>query len=203
MKDVATFEKVSFEEYKKTLHALYPKHEFDEREVEMYWNEIILPVRGSKRAGGYDFFAPFDFTIAPGCIVAIPTGIRVNIHKDDWNLFMFPKSRNVKSSIRMSNTIGLIDGDYYDADNEGHIIIYLEMPVNYHNNLPKVSLFGTSLEKVRKPIHYEMGQGFIQGVFLEVGLTTDDDKTDKSDRTGGFGSTDGTPVYDEDGNEEL
>lgn len=203
MKDVATFEKVSFEEFKNTFGILYPKHTLDNFELEMYWNEIILPKRGSKKAGGYDFFTPFDFTIAPGCIVAIPTGIRVKMLKDEWNLFMFPKSRNVKSSIRMSNTIGLIDGDYYDAENEGHIIIYLEMPVNHQDNLPKVSLFGTQLEKVRKPIHYEVGQGFIQGTFLEVGLTTDDDQIEKDDRTGGFGSTDGEPVYNEDGEEEL
>jgi len=190
MKGVAHFSKVSLEEYTNTLHKLYPKHEFDPAEIEMYWNEIILPVRATSGSAGYDFFAPFDFTIAPGCQIAIPTGIRVEILKEDWALFMIPKSRNVKTSIRLSNTVGLIDSDYYYADNEGHIILFLEMPtepVMHRNSL--VSHFSTLLTKYRKPVHYNVGMGIAQGYFTEIGITIDDNPISEQTRTGGFGST--------------
>lgn len=189
MKDVAVFEKVSIDEFTKTMKKVFPKGAFTEEELQQYYDNIELPVRKTKKADGYDFVTPFDFTLTPGSAVVIPTGIRVKMLKDDWGLFMFPKSRNVKTGIHMSNTIGLIDGDYYESDNEGHIMIALEMPVNRIETLPQTTLFGNRLAIQRLAVHYHAGDSFIQGSFLEVGLVQDDDLVEKEDRNGGFGST--------------
>ena len=64
-----------------------------------------------------------------------------------------------------------IDGDYFNADNEGHIFI-------------KMTNCGD------KPLTVEKGKAFAQGVFLPFGITVDDE-SDRA-RTGGFGSTDAT-----------
>ena len=50
---VAKFEKVSFEEFSKEIN-----------DIKCY-EEIILPKRATIGSAGYDFYAPFDFTLVP------------------------------------------------------------------------------------------------------------------------------------------
>ena len=69
----------------------------------------------------------------------------------------------------LDNTVGIIDGDYYYSDNEGHIFVR-----------------ATNLGE--KPFTVKKGQGFCQGIFSEYGITEDDNATNV--RNGGFGSTD-------------
>ena len=38
--------------------------------------QVKLPKRSTKKAAGYDCFAPFDFTLQPGEDINIPTGIK-------------------------------------------------------------------------------------------------------------------------------
>ncbi|MDR0943441.1 MAG: deoxyuridine 5'-triphosphate nucleotidohydrolase, partial [Ruminococcus sp.] len=83
---------------------------------------VYLPKRATKGSAGYDFFAPEDITI-PG---TIKTGIRVKI-KEGYVLCIFPRSGlGFKYGMSLSNTVGIIDSDYYNAENEGHIIIKCE-----------------------------------------------------------------------------
>ena len=107
---------------------------------EMKSPEFELPRRSTQNSAGYDFFAPFEFILRPGTAIMIPTGIRVKFVENDgngsdWALLFLPKSGiGTKTSIRLSNTLGLIDCDYYySPDNEGHIMIKLEMP-SYNAN---------------------------------------------------------------------
>jgi dUTP pyrophosphatase len=196
-KNVAKFEKVTFAQFAKTLRELYPYREFEDIEIQMMYDTIEIPTRATKGSLGYDFVTPFDFTLTNGSKIAIPTGIRVVFQKDEWGLFMMPKSRNVKNSIRLSNTIGAIDTDYYQSDNEGHIIIFLEMPAT-QENVTHTSKFGTALDKTNIQFHYNAGDGFVQGMFVEIGLVSDDAEVDKDDRNGGFGSTDNPSTGDTD-----
>ena len=189
MKDVVVFEKVSFEEFTKTMGKLFPNAEFEKKELQEYYDNITLPERKTKRACGYDFVTPFDFSLSPGSAVVIPTGIRADILIDEWGLVMMPKSRNFRSGIRMSNTLGLIDPDYYDSSNEGHILIALEMPLNQIDDQPQTTLFGNRLGKRRLPVHYHAGDAFIQGCLFPVGLAVGDELVKKEDRDGGYGST--------------
>ena len=156
MKKIAQFFIVSQNEYLKdgTIDA---------------YNSIMLPKRATSGSAGYDFFAPYDFTLAPNETIKVATGIRVKID-EGWVLKIYPRSSlGFKYRLRLDNTVGIIDSDYFFADNEGHIFI-------------KITNLGD------KPLTVEKGKAFAQGVFVEYGITIDDDAT--SLRTGGFGSTD-------------
>jgi dUTP pyrophosphatase len=156
MKKIAQFFKVSLDEYEKSANA---KSYFD----------IILPRRATSGSAGYDFFAPEEFSLLPGETIKIPTGIRVKID-DGWVLKIYPRSSlGFKYRLTLNNTVGIIDSDYYFAENEGHIFI-------------KMTNCGD------KALTVEKGKAFAQGIFIEYGITVDDQAS--SVRTGGFGSTD-------------
>lgn len=133
------------------------------------YSSIILPKRATTGSAGYDFFAPEDISVAPGETVKIATGVRVRID-EGWVLKIYPRSSlGFKYRLTLNNTVGIIDSDYYHADNEGHI--YIKM-TNCGN----------------QPLFVEKGKAFAQGVFVEYGITVDDECD--SSRHGGFGSTD-------------
>lgn len=132
-------------------------------------NEVLLPRRATKGSAGYDFFAPETFTLAPRETVKIATGVRVKI-KNGWVLMIFPRSGlGFKYRLTLDNTVGIIDSDYYSAENEGHIFI-------------KMTNCGD------KTLTVEKGKAFAQGVFLPFGITEND--ACDGERVGGFGSTD-------------
>lgn len=132
-------------------------------------NDIILPKRATAGSAGYDFFAPFSFTLNVGETITVPTGIRVKID-NGWVLKIYPRSSlGFKYRLTLNNTVGIIDSDYFYAENEGHIFI-------------KVTNCGN------QPLTVEKGKAFAQGVFVEYGITVDDDATQT--RIGGIGSTD-------------
>ena len=156
MYKIAKFEKVSLTEFIKSSNkSLY--------------EDIRLPKRATTGSAGYDFFAPDTFSLKAGETIKIPTGVRVKID-DGCVLNIYPRSSlGFKYRIRLDNTVGIIDSDYYYADNEGHIFI-------------KMTNCG------KEDVVLEKGKAFAQGVFTPYGITVDDDATEK--RTGGFGSTD-------------
>lgn len=156
MKKIAKFEKVSLNQY--LLDGTKEDYE-----------NIILPRRATSGSAGYDFFSPIPFTLNPGETIKVPTGIRAKI-EDGWVLKIYPRSSlGFKYRLTLNNTVGIIDSDYYFAENEGHIFI-------------KITNCG---EKV---LEIEKGKAFAQGIFLEYGITYDDEAT--ASRTGGMGSTD-------------
>ena len=91
----------------------------------------------------------------------------------DWVLKCYPRSGlGFKYRLQLNNTVGIIDSDYFYSDNEGHIFAKL-----------------TNDSKEGKIVEIAAGTGFMQGIFVEYGITVDDDVTDV--RNGGFGSTTG------------
>lgn len=163
MKKVAKFEKVSYEQFCKSW-------EYDGINCEDCYNAIKLPKRATIGSAGYDFYSPFDFELKPGETIKIPTGIRVKID-DGWVLKLYPRSGlGFKYRMQFNNTVGIIDSDYYNSDNEGHIFCKI---TNDSNEGKTVSL--------------KCGDGFCQGIFVEYGITYDDEVTEI--RNGGFGST--------------
>ncbi len=156
MKRIAQFFKVSEIEFLK------------EGTIEEY-GAIILPKRATSGSAGYDFFAPKSFTLNAGETVKIATGVRVKIEQG-WVLKIYPRSSlGFKYRLTLNNTVGIIDSDYFNADNQGHIFI-------------KMTNCGD------KPLAIEQGKAFAQGVFVEYGITVDDECA--TERTGGIGSTD-------------
>ena len=157
MEKMARFEKVSKEQWSQVVPSA------------VGYDNIKLPKRATSGSAGYDFYSTATFRLQPGEEIVIPTGIRCRID-DGWTLLIFPRSGlGFKFRLGMSNTIPVIDSDYYYSDNEGHIMIKL---VNNGNKIVTI----------------EEGQAFVQGVFLPYGITFDDDTV--TTRNGGFGSTD-------------
>jgi len=168
MQRVAQFFKVSEDLFVKAVQEEFPRYtEADARDM---YEKLPLPRRATRGSAGYDFFAPFAFTLAPGATIKIPTGIRAKMN-GDWVLKLYPRSGlGFKFRLQMDNTVGIIDSDYYNSDNEGHIFVKL-----------------TNDSNVGKTVEIAQGTGIVQGIFLEYGITVDDDADGV--RNGGFGST--------------
>jgi len=173
---IGRFEKVSFDQFYGAMkdvcgfNATSPEAEIDFHTLmHKCYDELALPTRATAGSAGYDFDAPFDFEIEAGQSIKIPTGIRVNM-RDGWFLAIVPRSGlGFKYKLRLANTVGIIDQDYYYSDNEGHIFIKL-------------------CNEGDKTVSIRSGDGIVQGIFLPYGLCDYDDVT--SIRNGGFGSTD-------------
>lgn len=168
MKRIAKFHKVSFEQFSEGWVDTFGAT--DEAELQHIYDGICLPKRATSGSAGYDFYAPADFTLAPGETVKIPTGIRVEM-EENWVLKCYPRSGlGFKFRLQLNNTVGIIDSDYFYSDNEGHIFAKLTNDTNEG-----------------KTVELSAGNGFMQGIFVEYGITVDDDV--ETVRNGGFGST--------------
>lgn len=168
MKRIAKFEKVSLENFLNAVKDDFP--EYTEEDIRDMYESIELPTRATKGSAGYDFHAPFAFSLPAGSTIKIPTGIRVQMD-EDWVLKLYPRSGlGFKYRLQLNNTVGIIDSDYYYSDNEGHIMAKI-----------------TNDSNEGKTVDISAGMGFMQGIFLEYGITVDDDA--QGVRNGGFGST--------------
>lgn len=166
MKRIAQFFKVSYEQFEKDWIDTFG----ESADIKAIYDGIKLPVRATSGSAGYDFFSPMDFTLVPGETIKIPTGIRVKID-EEWVLKCYPRSGlGFKFRLQLNNTVGIIDSDYYYSDNEGHIFSKI-----------------TNDSNEGKTISVGAGTGFMQGIFVEYGITVDDNAT--AVRNGGFGST--------------
>lgn len=166
MKRIAKFHKVSFEQFREG----FADYSTDLELVRKIYDNIKLPKRATKGSAGYDFFAPVGIVLAPGETMKVPTGIRCEMDYD-WVLKLYPRSGlGFKFRLQLNNTVGIIDADYFNSDNEGHIFVKI-----------------TNDSNENKTVEIQAGTGFIQGIFLEYGITVDDEATEI--RNGGFGST--------------
>ena len=184
MNRVAKFEKISFEQFYKDWMETYPEWDWSvevgintkesiKEEIRRIYNKIQLPQRSTSGSAGYDFFTPVHILIPYMERMIIPTGLRCKI-EEGWFLDINPRSgHGFKYGIQLANTRGIIDSDYYNSDNEGHIMIQLvnQSPV-LRNDFYCV----------------EEGKAYAQGIFTIYGITEDDNVNTK--RNGGMGSTD-------------
>ena len=160
------FEKVSFEQFLDDFH----KNGFSCSVIgleKIIYDCIKLPNRATTGSAGYDFYNPHPFVLAPGRSIIIPTGIRAKINPG-WFLMIVPRSSlGFKYGMKLENTCGIIDSDYYCSSNEGHIMI-------------KIS--------VEKELYLEANDRFAQGILLPYGVVMNDHEKGVI-RDGGFGST--------------
>ena len=171
MNKVARFEKVSYEQYKKDWIEIFGPS--SDATIKAVYDKIKLPKRSTKRSSGYDFFAPIHITILQGRSKTIPTGIRCVFLKDGWDLSIYPRSGlGFKYRCQLDNTVGIIDNDYFESDNEGHIMVRIT----------------NDSKNITKTIDIENGKGFVQGIFREFGIVEDEEEITNT-RNGGFGST--------------
>ncbi len=168
MRRIAKFHKVSFERYLEDWQELFGYE--PEAVIKELYEKIQLPRRATKGSAGYDFFSPQHFSLEPGRTITMPTGIRVEM-EEGWVLKCYPRSGlGFKYRLQLNNTVGIIDSDYFYSDNEGHIFVKL-----------------TNDSNEGKILNVNAGVAFMQGIFVEYGLTYDDEVEEV--RNGGLGST--------------
>lgn len=156
------FEKVSYEQYKKSIGG--------DTDLRAEYNDIKLPKRATTGSAGYDFFSPCSFSLEVGETIKIPTGIRVLLDSGKF-LAVYPRSGlGFKYRFQLDNTVGIIDSDYSQSDNEGHIFIKI-----------------TNDGRERKRVEIKKGEAIAQGIIQQYFITEDDDTNGV--RNGGFGST--------------
>lgn len=177
MQKMAQFSKVSYEQFKKDWTEEFSGLTQDiaweevDKHVRNLYEKIRLPKRATMQSAGYDFFSPMSFKLEAGKSIKIPTGIKCEMY-DGWVLCLFPRSgHGFKYGVHLANTVGVIDGDYVESDNEGHIFVKI-----------------VNDSSIAKEITICVGDAFCQGIFLPFGITLDDEVNEV--RRGGFGSTD-------------
>lgn len=165
MNKVAQFEKVSFDQFKKCYEdSIF----INDEEIEAMYNNIQIPKRKTKYSAGHDIAIPCDTRLKPGMTLKIPTGLRCKM-ENDYVMLIFPRSSlGINHGLTILNTIPVIDSDYYNADNEGHIKLAIK------NNGDK-------------DLVLRAGDNIVQAVFVKYGVADDEEVTTK--RTGGIGST--------------
>lgn len=161
MNRIADFMLISEEQFRKDLDSLGLCASYE---------DISLPKRATSGSAGYDFYLPMDIILEPGEEMTVPTGIRTRID-EGWFLMCAPRSGLAfRFRLQLNNTVGIIDSDYFHAENEGHIMARM-----------------INDSRTGKTVELKKGSAFMQGIFIPFGITNDDNVSQI--RTGGFGST--------------
>ena len=138
--------------------------------LHLSYDDIKLPKRATKCSAGYDIYSTKSFKLCPGQTALIPTGIAVELDTDKF-LAIVPRSGlGFKYRVQLDNTIGIIDADYIDSDNGGHIFVKI-----------------TNDSNLGKELVVNVGDAICQGIILPYFKVDDDNVT--TERNGGFGST--------------
>lgn len=171
------FEKITREQWVKDVMNSYQLEYLTEghfEKINKLYDGIKLPKRATKYSAGYDFYVNGDTPLPSRGFTVIPTGIRwVCDKEEDKNkvLQIYPRSGiGFRTGVRLMNTVGIIDADYWEGNNEGHIMLKLYNPMD------------SSFE-------VKDGDAIVQGVITEY-HTCDNEEEIVEKRTGGMGSTD-------------
>lgn len=127
-----------------------------------------LPKFGTDGAAGMDFYIPRPETFIPNETRLVPLGIAVEVPKGHMLIVAPRSSTGIKTPLRMTNSIGVIDSDY-----RGEINAVFE---------------NTSNEAY---IAHE-GDRLVQGILVEVPkvlIQEVEELTETKRGVGGFGST--------------
>ena len=158
---IAEFQKISFDQF-------YKDSGLCETAAHQAYESILIPKRATSGSAGYDFYSPIRVELNPGESIRISTGIRCRID-DGYVLKIYPRSSmGFKYQMYLLNTVGIIDSDYYNADNEGHIMVGI-------------------VNNGEKKLTIEANDRFVQGIFLKYFLAEEEENS--TERHGGFGST--------------
>ena len=167
MNRIAKFHKVSFEQFLEDWVDTFGNTYQEEKIIEIY-NNIKLPKRKTTYSAGHDISIPFSKIVLPQQTLKIPTGLRCEIDSD-YVMLVFPRSSlGIKKNMYITNTIPVIDADYFEANNEGHIFLSIK------NGGDKI-------------LELNNGDAIVQAIFLQYGVADEEEILNK--RMGGVGST--------------
>ncbi|MBQ6359572.1 MAG: deoxyuridine 5'-triphosphate nucleotidohydrolase [Lachnospiraceae bacterium] len=180
MQRVGKFEKLSLKQFISDFFSRFPASRVDSDismpemfdMINKFYDDVVLPERATGGSAGYDIHTPIGIQLDPGEDTWIPLGIKCKI-EPGWFLMIVPRSGSgSKYRLRLANTAGIIDSDYYNNENnEGHIQI-------------RICNEGDDVFDV------DAGTAIAQAIFVPYGITEDDKA--EGERNGGFGSTDVT-----------
>lgn len=139
---------------------------------------ITLPIRKTKYAAGYDIASASDIVVPifkPGIKpTLVPTGLKGYCKKNEY-FMLVSRSSGPKKGLIMPNSIGIIDHDYYNnEDNEGEFFFQFFNCSDHDITIHKGDMIGQ--------------------VIFQTYLLVDDDIPANEIRKGGFGSTDSTLI---------
>jgi len=137
-------------------------------EVGDEWRNIELPTRSTQFAAGYDFHTPISLEFPRDNGIVVSLGVCASIPSDEVLLIMPRSGLGFKYGMRLANTVGVIDSDYFNADNEGHIKVKIVCD---------------------KPCSLKAGDRICQGIIVKYS-TFEGETSVETKRVGGFGSTD-------------
>ena len=134
---------------------------------------INLPERKTKNSAAYDIEAAEDVVIPSfkkgmkPTLVA--TGLKAYMQEDEVLYLMAKSSGFGKKGLMLTNAVGVVDGDYYEnEDNDGHIMFSV-------------------INLKEEDLQIKKGDAIGQAMFLKY-LKVDNDNAEGL-RKGGFGST--------------
>lgn len=137
-------------------------------------DKLLAPKRATKKSACYDVYnnSGEDIVLQPGEISGAITTKFKSYMLDDEVLKAFVRSgHGFKYSVRLANSTGIIDADYYNnPTNEGEIFIKL------HN-------------QGDKELVIPVGEAMAQFMFQKYLLADGDSFENGDDRDGGIGST--------------
>lgn len=169
MRKVAKFEKISWGQFQKDYVDTFGEGKtINMDDIRKIYDDIKLPCRKTRFSAGHDISIPFNITLPSKEKLMIPTGVRCKMDTDYVMIIAPRSSLGIKKGLRISNTIPVIDSDYYDADNEGHIFVSV-------------------INDGKEPIKFKAGDNIVQALFVPYGIA--DDNVVIAERTGGIGST--------------
>ena len=163
------FEKISFEQWAKDT----PFKDIPHNTLLRQYYNIQLPNQSTENAMGLDFYMPYEVKVLAHNKIKISTGVRWICDEENdgrYGMLIVPRSSTgIKLGLRLLNTIGIIDADYYLADNEGHIMLFMENTTD-------------------EDIVLQAGQRIVQGLIVPYVIPKN--MFSNKIRHGGFGSTD-------------
>ncbi|MFC6617892.1 dUTP diphosphatase [Deinococcus radiophilus] len=132
--------------------------------------QIALPRRGSRHSAGYDLVTPAALRVTPGEVVRVATDLKAYMQPGEV-LQVYVRSSVGLRGLVLTNTVGIIDADYYgNSDNDGNIILALR-------NLGADTFTAQAGDRVA------------QGVFMPYLLAEGDELESGELRAGGYGHT--------------
>lgn len=162
--------------------------------IQRLFDEVKLPEYAHTTDSGLDVFALDDYTIDPGEIKIIPTGLRVALPKGYEIQVRAKSGLSARTHMRVANGIGTVDEGFHDEigiileNNEPAIKdITYDFDDETHRPIITSILHGS-------PVYITKGQKIAQLVLAEIPKISWQEVNDitlygAEDRQGGFGST--------------
>lgn len=99
-----------------------------------------LPLRGTQTSAGYDFYATEDLVIKPQEKVMFWSDVKAQMQEGEVLLGFVRSSMGIKNDLMLSNTVAVIDSDYYNNEKTGGNI-----GISIRNMKPAIGVTGKQM----------------------------------------------------------